>query len=152
MLLTAATYAVGVEKGSYRPYNGEREPAAITDNVRIVPPPTGGPLRASIKVDKDRYHVNDPIKVSFGVNRDSYVYIFTTDAGGRTKQIFPNYYDTSNFIRAGNTYYIPDRGYDLEVLGPQGREHLQIVAVSEKFPFLQDYHMYSMKDPYPAHR
>lgn len=149
----AMACAVGVEEGGkYRPYNGEREPAAISDNVRIVPPPTGGPLRVSIKTDKERYHVYDPMKVSFGVNRDSYVYIFSTDATGRTRQIFPNYYDTNNFMRAGKEYYIPDRGYDLEVLGPQGRERLSVVAVMEKFPFLQDFHMYTLHDPYPASR
>lgn len=145
--------AVGTEGvGKYRAENGEREPAPIEDYVRIVPPPTGGPLRVSVKTDKERYHVYENIKVSFGVNRDSYVYIFTTDPGGITRQIFPNYYDTDNFVRAGKAYYIPDRGYDLEVLGPQGRENISIVATMEKFPFLEDYHMYTLSDPYPASR
>ena len=147
----SAAYAVGTEGvGKYRPQTGEREPAAIEDNIRIVPPPTGGPLRVSVKTDKDRYHVYDPMKVSFGVNRDSYVYIFTTDPSGITRQIFPNYYDTDNFCRAGKAYYIPDRGYDLEVMGPQGRESIAIVAVMEKFPFLADFHAYTLQDPYPA--
>lgn len=149
----SAAVAVGTEGvGKYRPQNGEREPAAVEDFVRIVPPPTGGPLRVSVKTDKDRYHVYDPIKLTFGVNRDSFVYIFTTDAAGKTRQIFPNYYDTDNFMRAGKAYYIPDRGYDLEVLGPQGRETISIVAVMEKFPFLEDFYMYSSQDPYPASR
>lgn len=153
LFAVATVTAVGTEGvGKYRPQNGEREPAAIDEHVRIVPPPTGGPLRVSVKTDKERYHVNDPLKVSFGVNRDSYVYIFTTDPSGITRQIFPNYYDTDNFCRAGKAYYIPDRGYDLEVLGPQGRENIAIVAVMEKFPFLEDYHMYSLSDPYPASR
>jgi hypothetical protein len=153
ILAISAVWAVGTEGvGKYRPENGEREPAAIDEHVRIVPPPTGGPLRVSVKTDKERYHVYDPIKVSFGVNRDSYVYIFTTDPSGITRQIFPNYYDTDNFCRAGKAYYIPDRGYDLEVLGPQGRENIDVVAVMERFPFLEDYHMYSLSDPYPASR
>jgi len=153
ILAISTALAVGTEGvGKYRPQNGEREPAAIEDHVRIVPPPTGGPLRVSVKTDKERYHVYDPIKVSFGVNRDSYVYIFTTDPAGITRQIFPNYYDTNNFCRAGKAYYIPDRGYDLEVLGPQGRENIDIVAVMDKYPFLQDYHMYTLQDPYPASR
>lgn len=153
ILAISTAFAVGTEGvGKYRPHNGERVPAAIEENVRIVPPPTGGPLRVSVKTDKDRYHVYDPIKVSFGVNRDSYVYIFSTDANGITRQIFPNYYDTNNFMRAGRAYYIPDRGYDLEVLGPQGRERIDIVAVMEKYPFLGDFHMYSLNDPYPASR
>lgn len=153
IMALSVVWAVGTEGvGTYRPYNGERAPAAVDEHVRIVPPPLGGPLKVSVKTDKSRYHVYDPIKVSFGVNRDSYVYIFTTDPAGITRQIFPNYYDTDNFMRAGKAYYIPDRGYDLEVLGPQGRENITIVAVMERYSFLKDYHMYTLSDPYPASR
>ena len=31
-------------------------------------------------MDRARYHVGDPVKILFGVNRDAYVYIFNTDA------------------------------------------------------------------------
>lgn len=149
-----SAFAVGVENnGKFRVNTGEREPAPIEDNVRIVPPPLGGPLKVSIKTDKYRYHVTDQVKVNFGVNRDSYVYVFSTDANGINRQIFPNYHDTDNFLRAGKSYYIPDRGYDLEVLGPRGEERLTAVAVTEKFPFLYpDYHSYTVQDPYPASR
>ena len=153
LMACVSLWAVGVENnGMYRPHSDEKEPLPIDQNIRIVPPPTGGILRTSIKTDRDRYHVNDPVKISFGVNRDSYVYIFETDSRGQTRQMFPNYYDQNNFARAGKTYYIPDRGYDIEVLGPQGRCNLVIVAVMEDFPFLDDYKYYSMADPYPASR
>lgn len=145
--------AVGVaHDGAYRVQNTEREPALPWENVRIVPPPTGGNLLVDIHTDRDRYHVYDPIQIFFSVNRDSYVYIFDTDASGITRQLFPNYHDTNNFVRAGKTYYIPDRGYDLEIRGPQGRCNLTIVATIQEFPFLNEYRYYHRADPFPASR
>jgi hypothetical protein len=145
--------AVGIaDQGTYRPNSGEAEPAAIEESVRIVPPPLGGVLQVSVRTDRARYHVGEQLQVYFGVNKDAYVYIFDTDAAGLTKQIFPNYYDTQNFLRAGKRYFIPDRSYDLEVTPPSGRETLTIVAVLQEFPFLSEYRGYTRQDPYPASR
>lgn len=150
---TAVACAVGVsDNGVYRIYSGEREPAPIDENVRIVPPPTGGVLQARIRTPRDRYHTGDPIRIEFGVNRDSWAFIFHTDARGITRMLFPNYYDTDNYLRAGKTYHIPDRGYDLEVVGPTGRENLTIVAVEEPWPLLNDYRVFTASDPFPAWR
>jgi hypothetical protein len=153
IVLLGASFCGGVsvsDRGSYRTNTGERAPAEIIENVRIIPPPTGGDLQVRVRPDRAKYHVGDPIRIEFGVNRDSYVYIFDTDASGITRQIFPNYYDRQNFIRAGRTYRIPDRSYDLEVTLPTGRETLAIVAVAQDFRFLSDYNRFSRKDPYPA--
>lgn len=153
LLAVGAASAVGVaDNGKYRVYSGERAPADIAERVRVVPPPTGGVLQVSVRTDRARYHVGDRLQVFFGVNRDSYVYIFDTDASGLTHQIFPNYYDTQNFVRAGKQYYIPDRGYDLEITPPSGNDTLTIVAVTEDFPFLAEYRRYSREDPFPASR
>jgi hypothetical protein len=153
LVSAALAGAVGVANdGAYRVRTNEREPAEPGENIRIVPPPTGGVLKVEVRTDKARYHVYDPMQVFFSVNKDAYVYIFDTDAAGVTHQIFPNYYDTNSFIRAGKTYYIPDRGYDLEVMGPQGRATLTIVATLNEFPFLNEYRNYTKQDPYPASR
>lgn len=150
--VAAATAAGIANPGTYRTYSGERAPAPIEENVRIIPPPTGGPLQARVRTDRARYHIGDPIRIEFGVNRDSYVFIFHTDARGISRLLFPNYYDTDNFLRAGKTYYIPDRGYDIEVTGPTGREQLTIVAVMEPWPLLNDYRVFKATDPFPAWR
>lgn len=145
--------AVGVANdGAYRVRTSEREPADPGENIRVVPPPTGGVLKVDIHTDKARYHVYDAMQVFFSVNKDSYVYIFDTDAAGITHQVFPNYYDNNNYVRAGKTYYIPDRSYDLEVMGPQGRASLNIVAVVNDFQFLDEYRFYTRQDPFPASR
>jgi hypothetical protein len=148
--LHAAKVTEGAE--SYKPYAGEREAPDVSSRVAIVPKPLGGVLKVDISTDRSRYHIGDSIRIYFSVNRDAYVFIFDTDAAGVTRQIFPNYYDRDNFVRAGRQYMIPDRSYDLEVTGPQGNEKLTIVAVAQYFPFLDEWHNYSRRNPYPASR
>ena len=153
MALAAWAGAVGVsDNGVYRVYSGERQPPDVFENVRVVPPPLNGNMIVRVRTDLPRYHVGDQLRAYFGVNRDAYVFIYSTDASGITRQIFPNYYDTQNFLRAGKTYYIPDRGYDLEVTGPSGNETLTIVGVLGDYPFMDEFRRYTRQDPYPASR
>ncbi|MCX7625948.1 MAG: DUF4384 domain-containing protein [Candidatus Sumerlaeaceae bacterium] len=148
--LHAATVTEGA--GAYKPRSGEREISDASSRVAIVPRPLDGILKVDISTDRTRYHIGDPIRIYFSVNRDAYVFIFNTDAAGVSRQIFPNYYDRDNFVRAGRQYMIPDRSYDLEVTGPPGTEKLTIVAVAQHFPFLDEWHNYSRRNPYPAAR
>lgn len=153
LLVASNAGAVGVsDSGTYKVYDSEKQPAAPLDAVRIIPPPTGGELQVRIRTDLPRYHVGNSIQITFGVNRDSYVFIFDTDSAGMTRMVFPNYYDQQNFLRAGKVYYIPDRGYDLEITPPSGSNTLSIVAVEQNLPFLAEFHKYSRKEPYPAFR
>lgn len=149
-IVEAATVVEGA--GAYKPHSGEREAPDVSSRVAIVPRPLRGVLKVDISTDRSRYHIGDPIRIYFSVNRDAYVFIFDTDAAGVTHQIFPNYYDRDNYVRAGRRYMIPDRTYDLEVTGPQGDEKLTIVAVAQDFPFLREWHQYSRRNPYPASR
>ncbi len=148
--LPAATVVEGAS--AYKARTPESPDMDVSSRVAIVPRPVGGVLKANIRTDRARYHIGDPIRIYFSVNRDAYVFIFDTDAAGVTRQIFPNYYDRDNFIRAGRRYMIPDRNYDLEVTGPQGTEKLTIVAVAQDLPFLREWHQYSRRNPYPASR
>ncbi|MBX7245097.1 MAG: DUF4384 domain-containing protein [Candidatus Sumerlaeaceae bacterium] len=154
VLATAGSaLAIGISNnGTYRTNEGDRAPEEISKNIRIVPPPTGGDLQVSVHTDRTRYHIGDPIRITFGVNHDSYVFIFNTDGTGVTHQVFPNYYDRSNFLRSGKTYYVPDKSYEMEVTGPQGNNTISIVAVQQDFPFLADWRRYTVEDPYPASR
>lgn len=153
LAVATSVCAVGVaDNGAYRVYSGERAPADVFDNVRIVPPPMGGNLQVRVRTDRARYHVGDKLNVTFGVNRDAYVFIFDTDSHGITHQIFPNYYDEQNFLRAGKTYFIPDRTYDLEVAPPSGNDTLTIVAVQNDYPFMDEWRTFSRHDPYPTSR
>ena len=102
----------------------------------------------SISTDRSRYYIGEDIYLTYRVSHDSYVYIFDTDASGVTYQLFPNYYDRSNFARANVRYRLPRYNYHLEVNGPPGYERLTIIAVRERYPFLSDYSRYGRKEPF----
>jgi|GEM_PF-547837 len=108
-------------------------------------------FRVDIWTERTVYYPGETIRIFFHASRDCYVYIFDIDPRGTTRQIFPNYYDQDNFIRAGYTYSIPDYGYRLEVTGPSGREYLHAIAVRDHYPFLRDFERFRRSDPFPRH-
>jgi len=124
-----------------------------TESIVVTPPHRGGHysrLDADIWTDRSTYRIGDTIDVNFRVNRDAFVYIFNTDARGVTTQIFPNFYDQDNRARANRTYTLPDRNYDLRVVGPSGTESLEIYAVTDRDSFRRDFHRFSAREPFRA--
>ena len=103
-------------------------------------PPDYRPGRIDVRVwtDRSRYTIGDDVRVYFRVDRDSYIYIFSTDPSGVTRQIFPNRFDPDNFVRSGTTYRLPDRSYRLVADGPPGYDTLYAVASTECTVWLRD--------------
>lgn len=127
-----------------------RPPEPAPQQIVIVPEP--GRMGTEIWTDHNVYYNGSKVRISFRATRDAYVYIFDTDTYGVTRQIFPNYYDTDNFVRGGSAYSIPDRHYSLTVSGPPGHENLEIVAVSERPQrIVRDYEDFSSSRPFPEH-
>ena len=85
------------------------------------------------------YYVGENIKVSFRTNKDAYVTIYDYDTAGFVRQIFPNWYNRSNFVQAYRIYTIPGAGYTLEIEGPRGREELRAIAVQSRSSAIVDY-------------
>jgi hypothetical protein len=122
-------------------------------------PPEGGVRLIEIRprerfwvtLDTDRavYDVGESVQVRFRASQDCVVYIFNTDSDGVTRQIFPNYFDRDNSIRANRQYSIPDRRYLLVTTGPPGRESLHIMAYSRKWRALEPWNEFRPSDPFP---
>lgn len=124
-------------------------PAGKSQNRITILPGDRASFEAKIWTDRRVYEEGDPIRIYFRVTRDAYVYIFDTDTRRRSQQIFPNYYDEANFLRADVTYSIPLQNYRLRVNGPRGKETLDIVAVSERADFLERYESIEPEQPFP---
>ncbi|MFZ1683157.1 MAG: DUF4384 domain-containing protein [Candidatus Zixiibacteriota bacterium] len=84
----------------------------------------------------DQFYEGDNIVLSYRVNRDAFVAIYSIDSRGRVRLLFPNDPNQDNYIRGGVTYQLPsgNDNYDLEVDGPAGTENIQILASRERFP------------------
>lgn len=95
-------------------------------------------LEAEIWTDQDDgdYYEGDPITLFFRTNRDAYVAIYSVDTRGRVSLLFPASDGDDNFVTGGSTYRLPGArdNYNLRVSGPEGKEHIQIIASRERFP------------------
>ncbi len=112
---------------------GQVEPRGI-----IIEPPEPDGLTVSVWTDKPVYQVGDTARIHFEINRAAYIYIWDIRPDGEVVRIFPNQYDTQNYFQAGtHTVPTPGKTYQFRVDPPLGTEWLQILALTEPFPFQQ---------------
>ncbi len=166
-LLAGSGWAARVEKDVSVPAELEKdqdsavvreERVAVQPNIGIrAPEPPPGRLlprdgfRLRMWTDRTEYRDGESVRIYFRVTRDAYVYLFDRDTRGTSRQIFPNYYDQENYLRAGVTYSIPDNHYSLVVEGPPGREELDAVAVLKRGEWHHRlYGRFDQDAPFPA--
>jgi len=88
------------------------------------------------------YYEGNNVRINFRVNRDAFIAIYSIDTRGRVDLLFPAVPTQDNFVYGGvtNTIPRPDDDYDLVVNGPEGMEHIQIIASRDRFPIPNWYH------------
>ncbi|OQW92102.1 MAG: hypothetical protein BWK78_02695 [Thiotrichaceae bacterium IS1] len=81
----------------------------------------GGEPSSSLKEGTTLY-AGDTYKIEFTPKQDSYVYILQTYANGDQKELL-RFSGLDNFVRAGQTYYVPGEKKSLKVSGgSRGKE------------------------------
>jgi hypothetical protein len=107
----------------------------------LTPPPSSPAspetgLVVSARVDRpDRsYQHGENLVLTVETTEDAYVWVFDTGTSGKVHQIFPNQYETSNFLAANAPIEIPraDSKYQIAVSHPQGAELITVVASKDK--------------------
>ena len=119
------------------------EQAAIYD----VQPPTrpeaagGDGLEVLAWVDRPDYTYasGEDVQVFVETSKDAYVTVLNVDPAGETTVLFPNRYQSDNFVPAGRTLQVPDRdaGFRIVVSGGVGAELLKVVASTEPVPLFE---------------
>ena len=110
------------------------------------PPPNAGVsesgLAVSATVDRpDRnYQDGDRLVLTVETSEDAYVWVFDTGTSGKVHQIFPNRYESANFVAANSPIAIPAMGsnYELAVSHPRGAELITVVASKNNTPLAPD--------------
>ena len=76
------------------------------------------------------YATGEPVRIYVETNRDAYVTVLNVDPAGRTTQLFPNPYQSDNFVRANRAMEVPDPASRsrIVVTGNVGDELLKVVA------------------------
>ncbi|HAZ28109.1 TPA: hypothetical protein DCY67_05805 [Candidatus Acetothermia bacterium] len=110
----------------------------------LVPTPVPG-LSAAIWVERPHYTVGETARVHFHISRAAFVYVFSIDASGLVRLIFPNPFSPHAFRPAG-THVLPDQPtYQFRVVRPVGTAALQLVASTCPLPVPGG----TLADPYP---
>ena len=113
---------------------------AITPPVR--PANSGTSLAVTATVDRPdlSYQDGDTLVLTVQTTEDAYVWVFDTGTSGTVHQIFPNKYETANFLAANTPLRIPqaDSNYQFTVSRPQGRELITVIASKNSAPLTQD--------------
>ena len=103
---------------------------------------TSAGLTVKTAVDRPdaRYRHGDTLTLTVDVTEDSYVWVFDTGTSGKVHQIYPNRYESDNFVRAGKAISIPPAGseYQLLVSHPKGVELLTVIASKDNIPMTRD--------------
>ncbi len=78
------------------------------------------------------YQIGERVNISVRVDEASYVYLFDVRPNGDITQIFPNRYDSNNFLRAGEVRSFPPSGarYVFNIAPPRGLS--KVIAVASK--------------------
>lgn len=106
------------------------------------PEDEGSGLAVKTALDRSdaRYSHGDNLVLTVEVTEDAYVWVFDTGTSGKVHQIFPNSYESDNFMRAGNPVAIPhpESEYQFVVSHPKGTELLTVIASRDSAPLAQD--------------
>ena len=101
---------------------------------------TGLMIKTAVDRPDARYRHGDTLTLTVDVTEDAYVWVFDTGTSGKVHQIFPNRYESDNFVRAGRSIAIPPAGseYQLLVSHPKGAELLTVIASKDDIPMTRD--------------
>lgn len=152
LLAPCAVEAVRVSDGVTETFEFQTRPTDPASQVARMPNAPFGPLEVRVRPEQVRYHIGDSARINFSANRACQVFVFITDNDGVSRLIFPNFFDQDNRVQPNRQYSIPDRRYELQVVGPEGTVELTVLAVERDFPFLREWRQFRRDDPYPVYR
>ncbi len=142
-----ATFAYDVD-------DGRTHPIMLAVNLGAGDVPDGDPARSAWDVfvprdrrfrvdvwtDRDSYRIGDSVTLYVRANRKCFIVIASVHASGTAQAFIPVLQSRSDFVQPGRTYTVPNENglpFDLEVLGPAGKETFHVIA-SEKPLALDD--------------
>ena len=145
IVVSAAALGVGAaaQEAAERPLSRSLtvEQAAIYDVQPPARPAGGDGLEVLAWVDRPDYTYasGEDVQVFVETSKDAWVTVLNVDPAGATTVLFPNRYQSDNFVTAGRTLQVPgrDAGFRIVVSGGVGAELLKVVASSEPVPLFE---------------
>lgn len=110
------------------------EQTAIYD---VQPDVSANTLQVVAWVDRPdyTYAIGEEVRLFIETNQDAYVAVLNAAPNGQSTVLFPNRYQTDNFVRAGRSVEVPDSASQVRIAvnPPVGLELLKVMASTEPF-------------------
>lgn len=124
----------------------------VLRNIIITPKPTK--FNVDIWMNKPEgstYNFGEKAYFYFKTNKDGYVAIYEIRPTGEMVLLFPNKYESNNYVKANQTYRVPSVGasYYFKVAPPAGKYYIQIIASTKAFPLMLQFKQMSLKFTFP---
>ena len=145
VLSVAAFGAAAAEQAADRPLSRSLtvEQAAIYDVQPPASPASAGADELEVLAWVDRpdytYASGEDVRVFVETNKDAYVTVLNVDPAGETTVLFPNRYQSDNYLTANRALQVPDRGSSFRIVvgGNVGAELLKVIASTEPIPLFE---------------
>ncbi|MEI1280049.1 DUF4384 domain-containing protein [Leptospira venezuelensis] len=101
------------------------------------------PKNKNIKIElsssKSNYHTNEPVQFTVRSSEDCYIYLILLQSDGETLLLFPNSYNSNNFLRSNTDLLVPDgkTGYILAAGEPYGKDSIKVIASKSQLNLFQ---------------
>ena len=147
VVLSVAAFHVGAaaQEAADRPLSRSLtvEQAAVYDIRPPARPAAAGGDGLEVLAWADRpdytYASGEDVRLFVETSKDAYVTVLNVDPAGETTVLFPNRWQSDNFVAAGRALEVPDRdaGFRIVVSGGVGAELLKVVASTEPVPLFE---------------
>jgi len=124
----------------------------ILKNIIITPKPTQFSIDLWMnKSEGSTYNFGEKAYFYFKANKNCYVAIYEIRPTGEMVLLFPNKYESNNYITANKTYRVPSVGasYYFKVAPPSGKYYVQIIASTQPFPLMIKFKQMSLQFTFP---
>jgi hypothetical protein len=119
------------------PANIKTDGEAKEKEERFIPPAAQPVSTLKIETwpdsDTNTYFVGDKMRIYLLASKDCFVRVDYTDAAGKMQLLFPNQYNTNNFLKANTVYIIPNAPVELVMEPPLGIEYVWVRVSTQPF-------------------
>ncbi len=128
----------------------EYSPAAYSPPPPVVAPPPAAPAPApapaavvqadtgelKLWTNKSDFRIGEQLQINFSVDQPMYVRIVVINSEGHISTLFPNVYQSDNYIKPNKVYQVPPLNADftLDIGAPSGTDKIRAVASKNPIP------------------
>lgn len=106
----------------------------------LAAPQTDLKVTAWVDHHDNTYQFGEEVVLSVKTNQDAYITLLDIGTSGKVHIIFPNKYQTDNFLKAGQVVQVPSKNapFSIKVSAPVGKEVIKIIATTKKGSLIKD--------------